>query len=736
MWVWYNVRIIEGGLIVFMSDTPENVKEDISIDKSDTADAENIKKDTDVIENMTSVLDDFSDNKIGTLYNKPISSGIASLDEILNGGFSSGLILIGAQPSMGKSTLALQIAQNIAKRGIPAYYYSIEMNRHSIAAKALARTIFSQSSSKISIPANSLMTANDLSAFSSEEWKAIKQAQEELSKVFNNFYVIESLDKAPVSGKQIYEQMSKQLKSEGQKNVIVFVDYLQLLSYPSDSNDARQPDMRAVVDANLNYLKALASECNIPVVIISSLNRSNNGSPVQTSDFKESGNIEYSADVLMAMQFTNTPERKKNTDYFAFFQKEKAKAKREIDLIVLKQRYGSSGYDTRVSFDYYPANDFFTVAGTTPETFNTPDIEWKEHFTEVESPYSDAPENAQERKRYSLPPSEKLPGRFYINNCNAIKKFYKVGNIKEGEKITVNVTNNKKPKTCTIFVYNDVNFTYYDSIVCDAVSTLWEYYKRANLTTDQVKITVNDVLACMTGKDKIRVRKAETSHSRENELIEILEKLGSVDITIDLSKELSLRKEKTAEYISRRPILPVKRILGSNNFILDLSIEPPFYKYASDKHQVISLEMKYLAIKPINTDKNSDDADNPKRRSNTDIMIKVKHLLNWRIAAMKHPRNKMTSNIIKYYYPSHEISDTHEGFCSTLGIGIKDGEVSSETALNNKIRHIHKLVIELLDEYIKMGYILGYDVLRAEKGKRVIGVRVQLGETNIPQNDE
>lgn len=146
----------------------------------------------------------------------------------------------------------------------------------------------------------------------------------------------------------------------------------------------------------------------------------------------------------------------------------------------------------------------------------------------------------------------------------------------------------------------NLHFDYYDKIVCDAVSTLWTYYKSSNLKNDQVKINVNAVLACMSGNDTIRLKKGATSSKRESHLIDILEKLGNTEICIDQRKELSLRKSSDIggiQGVYSGYILPVKRMEHTNDFLLDLTKEPPFYAYASNKNQVISLKMQYLTCK-------------------------------------------------------------------------------------------------------------------------------------------
>ena len=68
-----------------------------------------------------------------------VSTGFPGVDRSLNGGFSSGLYVLGAVPGLGKSTLALQIAHNVSKQGVPALYFALEMDRDWITAKSISR---------------------------------------------------------------------------------------------------------------------------------------------------------------------------------------------------------------------------------------------------------------------------------------------------------------------------------------------------------------------------------------------------------------------------------------------------------------------------------------------------------------------------------------------------------------------------------------------------------------------
>lgn len=662
--------------------------------------------------NLGSVLADFSKDNLGNFHKAPIPTGIPQLDALLNGGLSAGLILLGAQPSMGKSTLALQIAQNIAQKGIPAFYYSIEMTQHSIAAKALSRKIFCQSGGETAISANRFMNASSSMDFTDEEWEHIEPARTSLEKEFQHFYVIESLNKTPVSGQQISEKVPTLLKQYSSDNQgVVFVDYLQLLGFTTDANDTRLPDMRTIVDNNINYLKTLAHEYHIPVIIISSLSRNNSGSPVQTSDFKESGNIEYSADVLMAMQFSQTPDYMKPRQYAQFFQKEKSKTPRKVDLIILKQRYGYSGYDAKVSFDYYPATDLFVPADTCLTTLCNPDAEWINDCKEIiseDSPEAVAP---KAKKVWYATPKQKLPSRFYINNTKLMQMFYKQGHFQEHETLRVDLKRRGAQKGtvfCSVSVRQNLTFTFYDKIVCDAVATLWEHYNRQKPAPDAVELSVTDILACMTGKQEIRARQekssqGKSSQTKERQLIEILEKLGSTEICIDRRAELAPKSKKAQQEVIVGTILPIKRIENSKKFLLDLTTKPPFYQYASEKKQVVNAHMAYLTCKGL-------------KLSNTDDIIQLKHLLLWRLEVIRNEKNNFTEKTISYYYPSHTKQGDYAGIFATMGVAPEN--YGSAAMWSNRKQKLHERICQLLDYYQKIKYLDGYtDIGKTEDGK-------------------
>lgn len=342
---------------------------------------------------IENILDNFSRENISKISTEHIPTGFPHLDELLGGGLTAGTIMLGAHSSMGKSTLALQMAQNISAQGIPVFYYSMEMRKVNIVAKALSREVFVQSDHQKSISGNDLLSAKRRQAFCEDTWELIEDARQIVKEEARNLYIVEDLEAAAVSGLSIYEDVMK-LAEKG--NAVVFVDYLQIIAAEvRDESGRRQPyagDIRTAVDQNVKLLRRLANEMAIPVVIINSMNRGSYGKTISASAFKESGSIEYTADVVLALQFSVFREKiiEKNGEILC--DAEKTRNPRQIDLIVLKQRYGQCGLDAYAGFQYYAGNDYFEelpvksgARGETQNAAETAPPDMKMNFASVKA---------------------------------------------------------------------------------------------------------------------------------------------------------------------------------------------------------------------------------------------------------------------------------------------------------------------------------------------------------------
>lgn len=130
----------------------------------------------------------------------------------------------------------------------------------------------------------------------------------------------------------------------------MIVDYLQILA---PDGAAARGESKYVVDASIQTLRALCMDEKLPMLLISSLNRESYSKPIRFEAFKETGSIEYSADEVFGLQFTAAHLSGKFD-----LEAEKGKSPRNVEIVILKQRYGASG-DASVPFDYYAQYDCF-----------------------------------------------------------------------------------------------------------------------------------------------------------------------------------------------------------------------------------------------------------------------------------------------------------------------------------------------------------------------------------------
>ena len=292
----------------------------------------------------------FTKERIQTVAMQRVSTGFPELDRGLNGGLTNGLYVLGAVPGLGKSTLALQIAHNLSSRGIPALYFALEMNWAWITAKSICRAYFMQNH-RAGVQASELLDARRSQAFSEEEWERINRAREQVERESAHFYLYEQGPDLTHIGQiqehiQAFQEANRQ-RYEGLP-LLVVVDYLQILA-PREA--AMRASDKQLVDDNVRELCKIRDQQNVIILLISALNRGSYNRAITLDSFKESGSIEYSADVILGMQYRGISDPK--------FSLEAAKAEspRNLDLTLLKMRYGQDGVS--IPLQFYSESSYF-----------------------------------------------------------------------------------------------------------------------------------------------------------------------------------------------------------------------------------------------------------------------------------------------------------------------------------------------------------------------------------------
>jgi len=243
-----------------------------------------------------------------------VPSGFVDLDSITSGFQKSDLIIIGARPSMGKSTFMLDIARHAAKStDLPIGIFTLEMSRDQLIDRLI--------SSEAGISLWKLRTGRLSSDGDNNDFEKIQVALDDLakSKIF--------IDDMTAPTVLQMRAMARRLQAEHGLGMIV-VDYLQLIH----SNHHYDNPVQQVTEISRN-LKELARELNIPVIALSQLSRAVESRPDQRpklSDLRESGAIEQDADLVMFI-------------YREDKVKKDSEKKGIAEIIVAKHRNGPTG---------------------------------------------------------------------------------------------------------------------------------------------------------------------------------------------------------------------------------------------------------------------------------------------------------------------------------------------------------------------------------------------------------
>ena len=283
-----------------------------------------------------------------------IATGFKELDAALgskNGLLPERLYVLGAVPALGKTTFIHQIADNIAAQGTPVLFFSLEQSRFELVTKSIAREEYklfnkSRKNGETMKSAGLLMQTG----ISNESDKA---AFEAYKKTAANMYIYEGNFNVNVD---TITATVKRFKRTNKKTPVVIIDYLQILK-PSDQ--IRKASKKEILDDIINNLKILARNEKIPVIVISSFNRENYTKQASFASYKETGSIEYSADIVLALQLSMIREMQaENKDVDAeTLEKEKRAANRRIDLVCLKNRGGTC---FTLQLGYKPQYEYFT----------------------------------------------------------------------------------------------------------------------------------------------------------------------------------------------------------------------------------------------------------------------------------------------------------------------------------------------------------------------------------------
>ena len=292
------------------------------------------------------------------------STGFENIDAILKGGLApETLTILGGTTGMGKTTLALQVAYNIAQQHKKdVLFIALEMSEYQLYLKMLSMLSKYEFEHCLNVCSCGL-TVDQIENI--DAWWTLDQESSDLliraasAMVSNtNLYIRSSLEHTtPADIENIVEEHI----SKTGNTPVLFVDYLHNIKSTKQNTTDKQ-----VIDEAVDMLKAISYKHKTPVVAISSLNRSAYGAP-DLAAVKGSGEIEYTASTVLLMTNPETERKDGPTD---IHKKQSARSARDtsstrtVQLTAVKNRYGPKDVSTLLKFneEYSYFSDIYAIS--------------------------------------------------------------------------------------------------------------------------------------------------------------------------------------------------------------------------------------------------------------------------------------------------------------------------------------------------------------------------------------
>ncbi len=256
-----------------------------------------------------------------------LPSGFSAIDEKTAGFGDSDLVLLAARPGMGKTSLALNIALNVAKAsGKAVAVFSLEMSKEQLVTRIL--------SNQATVQSNKLLTGN----LSESDWDRIASATNVLSPLDIR------IDDNPLLTVADMNAKCRRIDNLA----LVVIDYLQLMTSAGGKDNTRAESRQQMVSDMSRMLKIMAKELDVPVLCLSQLSRANEkreDKRPMLSDLRDSGAIEQDADVVMFIY---------RDDYY----KDDSEQRNIAECIIAKNRHGSTG---KVNLTWSPEYTTFST---------------------------------------------------------------------------------------------------------------------------------------------------------------------------------------------------------------------------------------------------------------------------------------------------------------------------------------------------------------------------------------
>lgn len=278
--------------------------------------------------------------------------------------FSPGLYMVMGATSAGKTTFILQWCAQIAARGEYVLFFGLEQSKDFLMSKNLARDYFEEyredaakNNGQSSLP----IYSSSAIRYGQVDGAELKRRQISYAqKMGNRTYTVPTNFAGNVN--DICDYVDKFIEQTGEAPVVV-IDYFQLLQALTTPS-GYVLDTRTSLDMGIHKLKQYQESKGLTIFVISSLSRQGYAEPISLSHAKESGMLEYTCDVTIAIQMCAIHEKKdahgkklNEAQRKEILEKAKSESPRKVEAVFLKDRCGIQ--NSKVYFDYYPEFETF-----------------------------------------------------------------------------------------------------------------------------------------------------------------------------------------------------------------------------------------------------------------------------------------------------------------------------------------------------------------------------------------
>lgn len=239
-----------------------------------------------------------------------IKTGFESLDTLLNGGLYSGLYLIGGGTSVGKTAFMLQLADQIAAGGHDVLYLSLEMSTDELLARSFSR---------LSYLIHKPLTMIEAYLYKGFKGRTDNEVEQIMSEVFDTYYeqiaphmyIFEGSSSTSAADIVELVRIHQDTAAAQTAPPVIILDYLQLVApnpYINADGEKVYPNLtdKQRLDRVANELKVLSRDLDTPIITVSSYARDKYDKDAGLNSFKETGTLEYTADVAIGLQVKGT----------------------------------------------------------------------------------------------------------------------------------------------------------------------------------------------------------------------------------------------------------------------------------------------------------------------------------------------------------------------------------------------------------------------------------------------